>query len=112
MRLHRLTGNWKHVIAKFGMGDRTDCNMVALPAVDKNWVVQLRDFCFILSTMEEKRSFFLLPKCSGRPRYFPTPPSLSIPRYSLTLALTSGVVFDEKVIDDFCAFIIWPETHS
>ena len=59
-----------------------------------------------------KRSFFLLPKCSGKPKYFPKPHSLLIPRVNFAASLTAGGVFEEKVIDDFARLILCPEANS
>lgn len=84
--LQRLAGSSKQVIAKDGIGERTDMIMVAFPAVERNLVDQLRDFCFILSIMESKRSFFLRPKCSG--------------------------VLLEKEIEDLRVFIFCPDAAS
>ena len=56
-------------------------------------------------------SFFFLPKCSGSPRYWPTPP-LDIPKVALTLSQTSAGGFLENMIDDFVALITCPDTDS
>ena len=66
--------------------DNSDCGSVRIlhPAPDKNLVVQLCDFCRSLSTMDAKISFFLRLKFSGKPRYFPMPPSAEISIVSLT----------------------------
>lgn len=89
--LHRLTGRRKLDDAKFGIAERTDCIIVAFPAVVRNCVDQLATFCLMRWTIEAKRSLFFLPNNSGSPRYFPTPPSLSIPSYCFTLVLISAV---------------------
>lgn len=56
----------------------TEFSIVIFPARDKCLVDQLTALCLILSTIEVNRSLFLLPKCSGKPRYFPFPSSLDI----------------------------------
>lgn len=78
--LQRLAGSLKQDIVYVGIEDKTDCNMTIFFAVDKCLEDQLIALCLILSTMRLKRSFFLVPKCFGRPRYFPKPPPYS---YSL-----------------------------
>ena len=110
--LQRLTGSSKQDIAWVGEANRTDFSIVILTAFDKKRLDKLLACCLIMSTIEVKRSFFLRPKCSGRPRYFPTPPSLAIPRRDLTLPWVSWVVFAEKVIDDLLVLIVWPDAAS
>ena len=95
------TGRRKQDIAKLGIAEITDCSMIAFPAVDRNCTDQPIDRWYIMSTMEAKRSFLFRPKCSGRPRYFPTPPSFSIPSWCLTLVRTSAGVLLEIEIEDF-----------
>ena len=102
---HRDRGSLKHVIEYEGIGDRTLFNIVSFPAGDRCRLDQLRAFCLILSMIEEKRSRFLLPKCSGRPRYFPTPPSFSIPRVSFAICFKAAGVLLEKVTVDLSALI-------
>ena len=87
------------------IAESTDWIITALPAVDRNCVDQFRAHCFILSTMDEKRSFFFLPKCSGKPRYLPTPPSFSMPRSSFTLFRVSTGVLLENEMEDFSVLI-------
>lgn len=65
----------------------------------------------ILSTVEVKRSFFLLPKCSGKPRYFPVPP-FYISRISIVASFIGAEVLEEKVIDDLLLFIFCPKASS
>ncbi|CAN7027458.1 unnamed protein product [Brassica rapa subsp. trilocularis] len=79
-----------------GIAVSTDFIIVILPALDKCREDQLTALCRIRSTMEVKRSLFLRPKCSGRPKYFPTPPSFVIPRIIFVLSLVLIGVFDEK----------------
>lgn len=86
-------------MAKLGIAERMAWSIVAVPAVERKRVNQLIECCFILSTIEEKMSDFFRSKCSGSPRYLPTPLSLMMPKASLTLVLTSGGVFEENVID-------------
>lgn len=62
--------------------------------------------------MLAKMSHFFRPKCSGSPRYFPIPPSLGIFSSVLTLLLTSGEVFEEKVMVDFSWLIHCPDASS
>ena len=57
-------------------------------------------------------SRFLLPKCSGRPRYFPMPPSCPVPRADLTFCFVLGSVLEEKVIADLLRLMHWPEASS
>lgn len=66
--LQRETGSWKQDIAWEGTAESTLLSIVIFPAVDRNLLDQPFAFCFILSTMDEKRSRFDLPKCSGSPR--------------------------------------------
>lgn len=87
------------------MAVRTDFSMVSLPALERNLVDRLAARCRILSTTDVNKSLFRLPKCSGRPRYFPDPPSLAMFRHSLASVFVSVGVFDEKVIDDFSLLI-------
>ena len=77
--LQREVGSLKHCIAWLGIGDSTLLRRVIFPTVERNMLVQPLALCLILSTMDVNRSFFLRPKCSGKPRYFPVPPSFPIP---------------------------------
>ena len=103
--LHRLTGSWKHDMEYVGTALRTAFNIVSLPALDSLFVDQLTTLCRILSTMEVNKSFFLFPKCSGNPRYLPSPPSFEIPKIDLVFSLTAGGVLLENGIEDlfFCS---------
>lgn len=91
--------------------ERTAFSNVCLPVVDKKRLDQSKAFCRVLSTIEVKISIFFLPKCSGRPRYFPILPTLSILSISLARALDYGGVLEEKVMADFSALITWPEAR-
>lgn len=84
-------------------------NNVIFPAGDRNRLDQLRARCLILSTIDENKYFFFFPKSSANPRYFPTPPSFSIPRICFTFFLCSWEVCLPKEIDDFWPLICWPE---
>lgn len=64
------------------------------------------------STIRLERSFFLRPKCSSKPSYFPTPPFFVINSSFLTLILISSGVLVKKVIADICQFILCPEAVS
>ena len=86
--------------------------MVSLPALDRCLVDRLEALCLIRSTIAVNRSFFLLPKCSGNPRYFPCPPSFAIPRASLTNTFVSSGVLEEKVTEDLSVLIFCPEANS
>lgn len=79
--------------------------MVRRPALERCLVDQLCALCRILSTMEVNKSFLRLPKCSGKPRYFPTPPSLDISRMFFANVFLSAEVLEEKVIEDLVLFI-------
>lgn len=57
-------------------------------------------------------SFFLLPKCSGRPKYFPTPLSLGIDKSFFILSFVSYGAFSENVIANFIPLIFYPEAAS
>lgn len=103
--LQRLTGNWKHNIVYVWMTIKTDFSIVSLPALEIHFVAQLAARCLILSTTEVNKSFFLFSKCSGRPRYLPSPPSCEIPSTALTFSLVSLGVLDEKEISDLVLFI-------
>lgn len=105
MRLHKLTGSSKQDIEKVGMAVSTDFSIVSFPAFDRNLVDLVDALCLILSTIEVKRSLFLLPKCSGNPRYFPLPPSLAISRQVFISSLVSTGVFVENVMDDLSLFM-------
>lgn len=80
IRLRRLTGNWKQVIAYVGMAERTAFSMTSFPALERCRGDQLFARRRIRSTMLVNGSLLRRPKCSGNPRYLPTPPSFSIPR--------------------------------
>lgn len=82
------------------------------PALERYLVDQLIDFYLILSMRLAKMSLFFLPKCSGNPKYFPTPPSFWILRKSFTQVFTSLGVLAEKVIADFPRFMHCPEAPS
>lgn len=83
--------------------------MVIFPALERNLEDQLIAFYRIQSTIDVNKSFFLLPKCSGKPKYFPTPPSFVMPIVALNWSLTSRGVLEEKVIDVFVLFIFCPK---
>lgn len=110
--LHNPTGSWKQDIAKEGIAERTNCSIVSFPAVERNLVDQPRAFCFIRLTMEAKRSFFFLPKCSGKPKYFPTPPSWLMPSWVFTLSRAARGVLEENETDDLFGFIFCPDAIS
>lgn len=112
IRLHRDVGNLKQDIEWVGIAERTDLSITILPADDKYRVDHPLAFCRILSTVEVKRSFFLLPKGSGNPRYFPTPPSFCISSSLFTLSFKLLGAFREKVMAGFCLFIICPDACS
>ena len=95
-----------------GIEVNTNCNMTCFPAPERKQVVQDYDLCLILSTIPVKTSRLLRPKVSGNPKYFPIPPSLSMPSFYLTLALILSGVLEEKVIDDFIKLMLWPELSS
>lgn len=80
---------------------RTALSNVSFPARLRNRVDQLRDLWRMRSTIEVNKSLFLFPKCSGSPRYLPSPPSLLIPKIVFAVALTSSGVFEEKVTEEF-----------
>ncbi|CAN7013134.1 unnamed protein product [Brassica oleracea var. botrytis] len=50
------------------MGESILLIIVIFPSFDKNLFDQLLPFFLILPPMEVKRSLFLLPNCSGKPR--------------------------------------------
>ena len=95
-----------------GMGDNTLVSIVIFPAVDKNLFDQPHAFCFIRSTIDEKRSRFFLPNSSGSPRYLPVPPSFWIERASLIADLRAVGACREKLIEDFPVLIDCPEASS
>lgn len=68
IRLQKETGNLKQLIACDGMGESILLIIVIFPSFDKNLFNQLLPFFLILPPMEVKRSLFLLPNCSGKPR--------------------------------------------
>lgn len=86
--------------------------MTCLPAPERNLVVQLWAFCLTRSRIDVNMSRFFRPNCSGKPRYFPIPPSIEIDIESFTRARTQAGVFAEKVIADFWGLILCPETDS
>lgn len=79
-----------------GIALRTGLSIVSFPALDNHSADQLTAFCRILSTMEVNKSLFLLPKCSGKPRYFPKPLSLLIPRIDLASSLFQVMSWTRK----------------
>ena len=91
---------------------RTNLIIVIFCVFDRCLVEELRALWWMRSTMDVKRSFFLRPKCSGSPKYFPTPPSFVIPNNGLASSFTGSGVFAEKVIGDLSLFIICPEGSS
>ncbi|CAN6997703.1 unnamed protein product [Brassica oleracea var. botrytis] len=86
--------------------------MTSLPAAERNLLVHLLAFCLIRSTIKEKRSLLRLPKCSGKPKYFPTPLSLWICSTSLSIVFSDTGAFREKVIADLSLFIDCPDACS
>lgn len=78
IRLHKDPVSLKQVIAYVGIDASTLFNITIFPAPERKHVDQLIALWRILSTIPVKRSFFWCPKCSGNPRYLPTPPSLLI----------------------------------
>lgn len=67
-------GSLKHDIVYVGRAANTACRSTCFPALDRYLVDQLIDFCLILSMRFAKISHFFLSKCSGSPKYLPTPP--------------------------------------
>jgi len=92
-----------------GIALRTTLSIVSFPAFDNLLADKLTAFCRILSTIEVNKSLFLLPKCFGRPRYLPKPPSFVILNTDLAFSLIAGGVLLEKVIDDLFLLILYPE---
>ena len=92
-------------MANDGIGESTLLSIVIFPAVERNLLDHPAAFCFILSTMEENKSRFLLPKSSGSPKYLPVPPSFWIERVSLTVVFSDSGVLFEKVMVDFSVLI-------
>ena len=101
----RDLGSLKQVIAWEGMGVRALRSIVIFPAVDRNLLDHPTAFILILSTIDVKRSLFLLPKCSGSPKYLPTLPSLCIDKIPFITSLSSVGVFLEKEMEDLSTFI-------
>lgn len=91
------------------MAASTALSNTIFPAPESIFEDQLCDLCRILSTIPAKMSLFFLPKCSGRPRYFPMPHSPVMSKQRLILAFAGPVVLDENVIADFALFIRWPD---
>ena len=85
--LHRLTGSQKQDIVYVGIALSTALSIVSFPALESLLVDQLIAFCLILSTIEVNRSFFFLPKCSGKPKYLPSPPPFQCPTLTLLFLL-------------------------
>lgn len=94
------------------MAVRIDLSRVNFPAAESCLDDQQKALCLMRSTMEANRSFFVRPNNSGNPRYFPAPPSFSMPSVCLTQVLSSCSVFAEKEIDDLLVFIICPDARS
>ncbi|XP_033144921.1 uncharacterized protein LOC117133046 [Brassica rapa] len=92
-----------------GTAVSTAFSITSFPALESCRLDQETALHRIRSTIPVKRSFFLRPKCSGRPKYLPAPPSLSIPRCSLTRCRITCGVLAEKEIEDFDALISCPE---
>lgn len=92
-----------------GIADSTLFNITIFPAAERCRVDQLLAFSLIRSTIDAKRSRLRRPKCSGNPKYLPTPPSFSISKTSLTANFREAGVFLEKVMADFCVLIVWPD---
>ena len=86
--------------------------MTSFPVVDRYLLDHPFAFCLILSTIEAKLSLFRRPKCSGSPRYFPTPLSFGICRMSLTVDFNCPGVLLEKEIEDFAVLMDFPDAHS
>lgn len=97
--LHSESGSLKHCMVWLGIEERTLFSMVILPAVERCLVLHPLALCLILSTVN--RSRFLCPKCSGTPKYFPSPPSTCIPSSAFIFSLSSVGVLLEKVMPDF-----------
>lgn len=110
--LHKETGSLKHDIAYVGIAASTAFSKTIFPAPDKNLLVQLWACCLIRSAIEAKMFLFFRPKCSGRPRYFPIPPSLQMLSSLFTRVLQSWFILEENVITDFDRFMHCPEALS
>ena len=109
---HRDSGSLKLVRAWDGIGESTLWSIVVFPAVDRNLLDQPFSFCLIFSTIELNMSLFLLLKCSGSPRYLPTPPSFVMLSFAFTACFRVPSVLFEKVIDDLSTLIYCPEAFS
>lgn len=82
-----------------GMAVSTVLRRTNFPALERYLEDQLWARYRILSVA--KMSLFFRSKCSGRPRYFPKPPSFKISSAARTLDFTSDLVLAEKVVEDF-----------
>lgn len=76
--LTRDIGNLKHDIVYVGIAASTNLSKTIFSAPDRYLDVQLCDLCLIRSTNAANISRFFRPKCSGKLRYFPNPPTLRI----------------------------------
>lgn len=112
IHLHKEIGILKHDIWYVGKEVRTDCSITCFPAPDRKRDVQDCALCRMLSTIPVKTSFLRLPKVSGKPKHFPMPPSLCMPREFLTLALIIYGVLAEKVTVDLSKLMLCPELFS
>lgn len=110
--LQRDLGSLKQDIAYVGIDPNTAFKSTIFPAPDRYLTVHPFTRCLMRSTIEAKMSLFFLPKCSGKPRYLPIPPSFKMLRSSFTRILHSWLVLEEKVIADFYWFIHWPDAAS
>lgn len=103
---HRDIGAWERT------ADMTLLSIVIFHVVDKNLFDQPLAFYRMWSTIEDKRSHFDLPKCSGNPRYLPVPPSFWINSVSCTTLFCDLGVLRENVIEDLSVLIDCPEAVS
>ena len=103
-------GSLKHDIACVGMEARTVLSIIILPARERNFEDQLIDFSLMRPTIPAKMSFLRIPNYSGSPRYFPKPPSFSIPSVCLIWSFLAWLVLRENEIADFWVLISWPDT--
>lgn len=81
---------------------------VDLPGQDRQWDFQEVSLWFNLSKRNWKDSDLLLVRNIGLPNYLASNWSFLMHRTSLTFLLFEGVVFLEKWIPDFLAFIFCP----
>lgn len=95
-----------------GVAVKTALSIVSFLAEERHREDQDTASFLTRSTMAENKSRFVLVNIFGSPKYFPTPPSLVIPRLCFTKSQVAYGVLTEREMEDLSPLIDCPEAES